>query len=337
MKMGKLEEFTKISEEFARARKGIEVLANEAHRGWRRPKWGKEDYGCFRILSRPEDEIDRWEEKGGYITKESMWGRFPCTANKYLPWMMKQEIVPPWLRDPEVMFEVEKGWKIECLKYSEAAVGSYPIKRTHMPGAECYCEPAHDVYVSNEDLILSECWSYEDIKIEHVKRVFIDPDARTEVREKAEAFAKRHDIPITYGFPDPEVDMEHEEWLKKNYPPEKAEEEIKWWRGSRYRTVKEPLLDLIKYLKERHEKCWDVHLPPRDVAAAALAEAYDKVMHRITPIGASDAILEMVELGKREPMLSPVFGIGPPAEACLRPWNKEELAESFEKAKERLG
>ena len=329
--MGKLEEFTRISEEFARARKGIEVLAREAHREWRRVKWGREDCGCYRILTLPEYELDMWEEKGGYISKESMWGRFPCTANKYLPWMMKQEIVPPWLRRPEVMFEVEKSWNIQCLRYSDAAVGRYPLKKR-----DCACEPAHDVYVSSEDLILSECWTYDDVKIENVKRIFIDPDARPEVREKAEAFAKRHGIPVTYGFPDPEVDEDYEKWIRRNYPGEVAEEKIRQWREVRRREIKKPLLDLIGYLKERKRKCFDVYHPPRDVAAAALAEAYDKVMHGITPIGASDAILEMVEVGRRNPRLSPVFGIGQPPDACLRPSNKEEIAESFERTREDL-
>jgi len=308
--MGKLEEFTATSPEFAKARRGIEALAHISRQGWRRYKWTGENVGCFRILTDPERELELWEKKGGYRVADSMWGRFVCTANKFLPWMMKQDLVPPWLKKPEIMIEVEESWDIKCLKYSQAALGVYPIRKDT-------CEPAHDVYVSNEDLVLSECWTYNDVPIKSIKRMWIAPDSPA--KAKAEEFAKKYKIAIEYGFPEPSIDPEQEEFYKKNYPPKIAEEKIKEWRKVLREEREVPLLDLVKFLKERHEVCWDMLHPPRDVVAGALCEAYDKIMHRETPFGSSDAIATMIELGKKEPTLSPVWGLGQPKESCLTP------------------
>lgn len=321
--MGKLEEFTETSPEFAKARKGIEALASAARRDWRRN--GK--FGCYRVVSDAERELELWEKKGGYEVKDSPWGRFVCTGNRYLPWMLKQKIVPPWLKEAEVMLEVEKGWKIDCVKYARAAVGGYPIKRRDE------CVPAEDVYVSSEDLVLSECYSYSDITIEDIKRVFINPEAHPEAKGKAETFAKRHNIPVVHGFPEPSIDREQEDWYKKNYPPEEAEKKIEEWRAILKRERERPLINLINYLKKRHRECWDILHPPRDVVAAALAEAYDKEMHRETPVGASDALVTMIELGRKEPTLSPVFGIGQPKEVCLSP---SIVKREFERKMEKL-
>jgi len=307
--MGKLEEFTEKSPEFAKARKGIECLAKLANREWKRAGG---QHGCYRILTSPEDEIDKWEEYKGFEPKKSFWGRFVCTANKYLPWMWEQEIKPPWLRPPEVMIEIER-WDIKCLEYAKAAVGKYPIKQIN-----CHCTEAEDIYVNNQDLVLSECWTHDFINIKDIKRIFIGPKTRPQVKAKAEAFAKRHKIPITYGFPDPEIDEEQEEWYRKNYPPKEAERLIKEWRELLRKERKEPLLDFLNFLKKHSEKCHDWFHPPRDVIAAALAEAYDKVMHGVTPVGASDALSIMIETGKREPTLHPVWSIGQPAEACIK-------------------
>jgi len=332
----KLEEFTRESPEFAKAREGIETLADSARTEWRRHRFGRVDYGCYRVLTDPEYELKMWEEKGGYIPRESMWGRFPCTANKYLPWMMEQEMVPPWLKKPEVMFEVEKGWGIECVKYAQAAVGSFPIKKRNG-----ICEPATDVYVSSKDLVLAECYTHEDVKIEDIKRIYISPKARPEVKGETEAFAKRYGIPVTYGFPDPEIDEEQEEWYRRHYPPEVAEEKIRRWREIRRKSLKEPLLNLIKYLKERDLKCWDIYKPPRDVVAAALAEAYDAVMHQEAPIGASDALFQMIEHGRRKPSLHPVFTFGHPPEGCLTACGEkisglDDMRRELERKMERL-
>ena len=302
--MGKLEELTKKSPDFAKARKGIETLARLCRGDWQRYEG---NLGCFRILTDPERELDLWEERGGYKVEESSWGRFVCTANKHLPWMMEQEIVPAWLRKAQVMIEVEKRWGIKCVKYSHAAVGSYPIRRQDR------CSPASDVYVRADDLILGECYSYDFIPIDNIKRIFIKPDSPS--REKTEAFAKRHGISVVYGFPDPEIDTEQENWYKRRYPPEEAEKKIKEWREMLREQRKEELLNLISYLKKH--KCIDLIKPPRDPVAAALAEAYDKEMHREVPIGASDAITTMIELGEKERTLSPVFGVGLPPEGCL--------------------
>jgi len=309
--MGKLEEFTQTSLEFAKARKGVEVLARISRRGWRRSKFPEPEMtGCFRILTDPEKELESWDTKGGYIVGESVWGRFPCTANKYLPWMMKQKILPPGLKKPEVMIEVEHDY-IDCVKYSQAALGVYPIRKDR-------CEGAWDVYVSNEDLILSECHSLYNVPLRDIKRMWIET-SNLEVKEKAEEFVKRHNISVEYKFPEPTIDDDQEDWYRKNYSSDVADRKIKEWREMLHEEREKPLLDLINYLKERHEVCWDILHPPRDIAAGALAEAYDKEMFKETPFGASDAIATMIEVGQKEPTLSPVWGLGQPKEACLSP------------------
>jgi len=308
--MGKLEEFTATSQDFAKAREGVEALARVTRLAWQRTGFQAVKNGCFRILTDPESELESWERKGGYKAQESTWGRFVCTANPYLPWMMAQDLLPPGLKKTEVMIEVEKPWDIDCVKYSKAALGVYPIRKAN-------CQPAWDIYVSNEDLVLAECYSDSDVQITDIKKMWIDPNS--EVRRKAERFARKHKIPIEYEFPDPSVDKDQEEWYRDNYPAKEAEQKIDQWREVLKEQREIPMRNLVQFLKSRRDVCYDPARPPRDVVAGALAEAYDREMHKETPFGASDAIATMIEVGQREPMLSPVFGLGQPREGCLKP------------------
>jgi len=158
------------------------------------------------------------------------------------------------------MIETKHGTR-ECVCYSDASVGAYPIVRDYA---------AHDVYVSQKDLILAECYTEWNVPIEYINRIYIDKDADEETRKIVMEFAKKHNIEVVEGFPEPDEDL------------------------------KKALLDLAEYLVERTEKCPhpSVEKLPCDSVVAALAEIYDREFFKgeakrcACPIGASDAIRE---------------------------------------------
>jgi vacuolar-type H+-ATPase subunit F/Vma7 len=223
----------------------------------------------YRILTMPLDELKLWEEYGGYDPEKSMWGRFVCTANRYLGCMMKMGLSPPWLRKPEVMIEVHELYP-SCVKYSEAAVGNVPSLRRG------YGRRIEDVYVSPEDLALFECWIERKIGIKEIKRIYVDKDASDEVKLKVKEFAEKYNIPIVWKIPCPSDDEEV-------YP--------KWEKPSDYNVTDESLKELVDFLKRREEVCNPFFIRPiPDSVAAALAESLDMSYHGIYSIGASDAI-----------------------------------------------
>jgi hypothetical protein len=253
----------------------------------------------YRIMSSPLDEIELWEEYGGYDPEKSMWGRFVCTANRYLACMMKMGLRPPWLRQPEVMIEIHEEWRPSCVRYSDAAVGNTPSL------AMGYGRRLDDVYVSAEDLALFECWLERKVGINEIKKIYVAKDASEDVKRKVKEFAEKHNIPIEWGLPCPSDD-------ERTYPA--------WMRPSGYGVTDETLKVIVDFLRARTELCkpW-FRRPIPDVVAAALAESLDMAFHDTCPIGASDA------LAIRNQRLRDAWRLGryyladrPPEEECDR-------------------
>lgn len=268
-------------------------------------------YKCYRVLSNPLDELDSWEENEGYDPEKSMWGRYVCTANRYLGCMIKQGIIPPWLRGAQVMFETSHFYQT-CGKYADAAVGNVPRLASD--------KALPDFYVSQEDLILQECMSEQLVPIKAVTRIYIDKDARPEVREKALAFAKKHEIPAVEGLPCPDAESEA-------VASEVAKGEKEWNAAERiglgvssspnsWGVTDEKLRELGKYLQERRKRCWRYpEKPPSDPVAAALAEALDEEFQESRPLGASDAVI----VRNRRLREKPPWSWDPPETACDEP------------------
>ncbi len=257
----------KASPSFRKAAEGMEALATANYEDSRfkkvpAPGQWPETYGrCWRVvatrgngeadLAKRPDELGMWDRNEKFKVEEAMWGRFPCTANKYLPHLMeKHNVVPPWLRAPEVMFEFEKRWPYDCVRYTDAAVGNHPkIRSQKRPRAS-------DVLVSQEDLILAECWVDRDVPVEEIKRIYIGNNATPGTVAAAEELAEKWDVPISRGWPEPEPEMESK------------------------------LVALTQFLKDRRSKCVpgaDRDIPFVDPYAAALAEVYDGIFHRTEP------------------------------------------------------
>lgn len=254
--MGKLEEYTQISEEFRKAKEGVEELAriasNTLNGGY-----------IYRLVSQPEYEFSLWEEYGGYRVSKSFWGRFVGTLNPFLPWLINTaEILGPvpFVGAVPVMLKIKLSKDdIHPVKYSEAAVKNFPLKRWDPHRAE----KASDVYVSQRDLLLAEAISYVDIPIENIVMIYINPEASEADRRATEKFAKKHGIPVSYGFPKPDPFTE-----KK-------------------------ILELMKYLEKRSRECFKTGTP-MDPPVAALAEAYDWTLHKAPPLGSADAVYTFV-------------------------------------------
>jgi len=273
--LGKLEEYRK-SECFAEIEKILVNLARFSEHDKVRRDWY--DYNrLYRILTDPVEELNRWEEEGGYDPKKSMWRRFVCTANRYLGCMIKMGLNPPWLRKPQVTIEVHELYP-KCVKYSDAAVGNVPTIRG---------ERLEDVYVNQEDLPLLECWIDYKVGIDRIKKIYLDEESDEEVKRRVKDFARKYSIPIENKIPCPSDD-------------EKVMRE--WEKPSDYGVTDERLKKLVSFLGERSEQCWKhPHKPPLDSVAAALAESLDEAFHKEWPLGASDAISKKNERLRQKP------------------------------------
>jgi len=248
---------------------------------------------CYRVLRRPIDELKMWEMYGKWDTEKSFYKRFVCTANKYLAWLLKELVKkdlapPPFYKPPEVMLEVETNSRI-CVCYSCASVGAYPVIHGHSPYS------ARDVWVSQKDLLLAECYTEHDVPIEKIRRIYVDPEAEEETKKFVEEFCKKHGIELVWGFPEPDEES------------------------------KKLMLELANYLAERSRKCmctWST-IPP-DPIVSALAEIYDQEFHKdepltlrcSCPIGASDAIYEHNKRARMSKFYSRKFGCEDPPETC---------------------
>lgn len=241
----------------------------------------------YRILGDPIRELDLWEEYGGYDPEKSIWHRYVATGNRYLGCMMRMGLSPPWLRRPQVMIETHRLYP-SCLKYSEAAVGNVPTVRG---------ERLDDVYVSQEDLPLFECWEDRKVGIDEIKTIYIDEGADEDVKKYARGFAERHNIPIEEKIPCPSDD---DKTMREFDRP-----------GDRGVTD-ERLRILIKFLDKREELCHSFDRPIWDSVAAALAESMDEEIHRGHPMGASDAIAVKNQRMRERPP----WGILPPDKEC---------------------
>jgi len=241
----------------------------------------------YRILTSPIEEIELWEKYGGYEPEKSMWGRFVSTRNRYLACMMKMGLSPPWLKEPQVMIEIHEH-NPECLKYSEAALGKYPIVRNRVLA---------DTYMSPEDLALFECWLDRKVGVDEIKKIYISEDADEEVKKKAKEFAEKHNIPIEWRIPCPSNDDEiHTSMVKE------------------WKITDEDLKEIVRFLQKREEVCKSrfSYSPLPDSVSAALAESIDSVIHSIRPLGASDAIYVKNERLREEPYI----GLLPPEPEC---------------------
>ena len=254
--MGKLEEYAEISEEFRRAKEGVEELARIAANSYR-------EGHVYRLVSSPEYEFSLWEKYGGYKPLESFWGRFVGTLNPYLAWLIDTAKIlgpPPFTRTVPAMLKIKLSKRdIHPVKYSEAAVKNFPLKYS----GYYKMEKAWDVYVSQRDLLLAEAFSYVDIPIKSIVTIYIGPNASEEDREATEKFAGKYGIPASYGFPKPDV------------------------------STTRKIMNLLKYLNKRSEECFKPGTP-MDPPVAALAEAYDWTFHNAPPLGSSDAVFTFV-------------------------------------------
>ena len=299
--MGELEEYRK-SECFQKIEKTVRNLAAYAKRDTVSRDWY--DYNrLYRILGSPVEELDRWEEFGGYDPEKSMWSRFVSTANRYLGCMIKMELNPPWLRKPQVMIEVQELYP-HCVKYSDAAVGNVPTVKGERLG---------DLYVNQEDLPLLECWVERKIRIDEIKRIYLDEEAEEKVKRRVKEFAEKHKIPVENKLPCPSDDDK----VMREY------ERPKDWG-----VTDETLRELVEFLKDRSKSCWRyVGRPPSDSVVAALAESSDEVFHREWPLGASDAISKRNERLREKPP----WGLLPPEPECDAVICKRKFAEALQK------
>lgn len=247
------EEFIEKYPEFREVNEAVKWFASHC-------RWNKYKGKCFRVVTGLH-ELTLWEKYGGYKPVESAWGRFVATYNEFLPWCMLQGIKPAGLTsEPIAMFEISHY--TEPVSYSLSALGA-PIFKLEM-GYGYYMK---DHYVDVEDLILAECYSYDElIPIDWIERIYINP--RHPERGEVVLFAKKYGKPVIEGFPVP--DIEEEKHLRT----------------------------LINYLKKRGEKI-PIHHPPFDLAATALAETYDEFLQDKAPLGAADALLISVRRAER--------------------------------------
>jgi len=299
--VGKLEEHRKYRC-FEEIEKILTNLARFAKADKVRREWY--DYNrLYRILSDPLEEINRWEEEGGYDPEKSMWHRYVCTANRYLGCMMKIGLNPPWLRKPQVMIEIQKLYP-DCVKYSDAAVGNVPTIRG---------KRSEDIYVNQEDLPLLECWIDRKVGIGEIKKIYLDKEADEKVKKRVREFAEKHEIPIENKIPCPSDD----EKVMREYE-----------RPSDYGVTDEGLKKSIDFLRQRSEQCWIyMHRPPSDSVVAALAESLDEAFHHEWPLGASDAISKKNERLRQKPP----WGVSPPEPECDAVICKRGFEETLQK------
>ena len=250
------ERLRQLSPEFARAEELVRKFA-------RMVKPHHEKWTCFRTLTlrNYRDELERWEDYGGFDPTESHWGRFVCTINPFLPHLLgwKEPLGFTGLGDePVLMMEVVPRGHFKCAKYSEIALGKHPV---------IMCKPREDFYVAQDDLLLAECWSESFVPITRITRIYLNPEAPEDAKEYVRRFAKKHGIPLVEGLPSPD-------------DPE--------WKSP---ISKEELLALKKYLYRRRTlDCFG--RVEDDPVATALAEAYDEELFREPPLGAADAIYQ---------------------------------------------
>ncbi|MBW2671938.1 MAG: hypothetical protein JRD89_00815 [Deltaproteobacteria bacterium] len=300
----RLEQYEETSDFFRRAELILYRLAKFArHDTTYKGHWLEPYKRLYRILNDPESELESWERWQGYDPDASMWKRFVCTANRYLACAMKMGLSPPWLRKPQVMFELTDRHP-DCVAYSEAAVDSFPV----VSGKEI-----SDTYVSQEDLLLMECWKEKKVPIEAIEKVYIDPGAEAEVARKAEEFAKRHGLPVERRIPCPSDEEEREKYETWGLDDEK----LSW---------------LVKYLGARRQVC-ECGRPPDDSVVAALAEKLDEAHLELRPYGASDAIAVRNERLRE----SPLYGTPPPPKACDNPEAGRHLVEHAIELERELG
>ena len=223
---------------------------------------------CFRTLtsSNYEYELMKWEELGGFDPRKSMWKRFVCTANPFLPRLMgwgfgEQSYLgfSGLLGEPVLTMEV-KPPSLKCARYSDLALGKHPV----IKGVA-----AKDLYVAQDDLLLAECWSDQFVPLSAVRRIYLNPSAPESAKEKVRDFARRYGIPVVEELPEPGAP------------------------GWESQISLEELLMLKRYLCERSMKSCPARInTENDAVAAALAESYDEELFNEAPLGASDAIYQ---------------------------------------------
>jgi len=263
------ERFIRTCPEFAEANEAMKVFAEHCRHN--------HAYNHFFRLVRDKYEIEMWDKLGGYNPKHSIWGRFVGTYNEYLPWLIDElGFTPPWLEKGIALFEFGDFYEVTPVKYTLATLGAPIFKISGVL--------SKDVYVSVTDLLLAEIYSYEFIPINCIKRIYLNPKASEEEKQAVIEFAKKHNIELVTGFPEPSGGL------------------------------RKALETLAKFLTERRKKCIDWYTPPRDVVGAALAETYDEHVFRETPIGASDALLALIKRSTPEKM--PWWNYGQVKESC---------------------
>lgn len=277
--MGKLEEYRK-EEFFSRFEHHLKNLAyfaknDQIYKGVTPHK------KLYRIFPFPIDELDRWEETGGYDPALSSWHRFPCTSNRYLGCMIKKGLKPPGLYKTQVMIEISDMMP-DCVEYSNVAIQNFPT----IGGRR-----ARDIYVDQEDLPLFECWLEHKVDIKDIEKMYIAENADEDVKIRTEEFAKKHDIPLEYKIPCPSDD---DPFMHKGDRPRD------------WGVTDESIEELAAFFRQRHKECLaNIGQTPADTIVAAMAEAFDEAYHELTPLGSSDAIYTRNErIREKKPYLA---------------------------------
>jgi len=247
---------------------------------------------CFRVISNPEYEFEKWEEYGGYDPEESLWKRYVCTFNPLLLNILRSGFVPPWLRKESYVMIETKHFLVRPITYSKVARGV----------VKCLGYEKHtgDSLVSSRDLILAEAYSESKVDIKDIQRIYLIENAPEDIKKIVTDFAKKHNIELVEIPEDPKEALRIISEKSQLYTSDKTVDRI---------------YALADYLDKRSKACSTEYLPINepetltritvlDLPTLALLSIYDFPQYKDKPEAYFEALKGMVKTAIKDPDLT---------------------------------